>query len=347
MIGTTFKLGFDGTSVQRGLGKLASGMARGFGRIGIGAMERVGHRMTDLMGRLVMAIPETLRETGEWAGGMTDMATATGMSVEKLVLLEEKFRLAGVQAKESGAVMSRFALNLKTAGTEGGAAADALRTLGFKANAFMNVPLDEALEKIAKQINAGIDGGWLKNPEGVMSDLFGQRLGYQQLKLFRDYAAVSEQAANNVGKLAAAMGSGQAANLDRWSDALGRFENLKRSLASIAMDEFFKISGGPGSADSFFDTFDPEKLRPKIAGLMEGVRNALKDPVAFFGDSLRAAGREIGKGITESISVKSFLPSLIKPKTDKDKTEDVAEELKRQTPILKGIMTNSMRATFN
>lgn len=343
MIGTTFKLGFDGTSVSRGLGRITSTIGRGLGRIGIGALERAGHRVTDLMGRLVMAIPDTIKETADWAGGLTDMATATGMSVKDLVILEEKFRLAGVSAKESGAVMSRFALNLQTAATEGGAAAEALRELGFNGQSFVDVPLDEAFKQIAQWIPTA------KNAEKIMGDLFGQKLGYQQLKLFRDWDAVTAQAINNVGKLAEAMDKGQAASLDRWADSLGRFENFKRSLATIALDEWFKLSGGAGMTDKFFDEFDPESLRPKIAAMMETVKSMFSDPSKFFGDAFRNLGKSIGDGIKDSlrgsISVKDLFFS--KPKEGGKTTDsETANELKKQTALLRRISTQENVATF-
>jgi hypothetical protein len=353
MIGTTFKLGFDGSSVSRGLGRITGGMMRGFGRIGVGALERVGHRVTDLMGRIVLAIPQTLKETADWAGGLTDMATATGMSVEELVILEEKFRLAGVSAKESGAVVSRFALNLKTAATEGGAAVEALRAIGFDGQFIKGKSLGEAFDQIAKTL--AIMGPELDNVEGIMSDLFGAKLGYQQLKLFMDFAAVTKQAENNVGKLAVALGSGQAAALDKWSDAMGRFENFKRSLSTIALDEIFNITGGGDGINSLFDTLDPEKFRPKIRQLSKELRNTF----LFFregggmGEMLVDFGKLIGKGITDSIK-ESFqggfsLKNLFMPGAARGNPKNEAPELpelKKQTVLLQQIRDESNTARF-
>jgi hypothetical protein len=347
MIGTTFKLGFDSTSVSRGLGGLTRSLRTGLGRIGVGALERIGHRVTDLMGRIVMAVPEALKETADWAGGMTDMATATGMSVQELILLEEKFRLAGVSAKESGAVVSRFALNLKTARTEGGAAKDALNQLGFYATDFKDLSLDESFQKIGQRVQEMAPH--LDNVEGIMADLFGAKIGYQQLKLFKDWAAVSAQAENNVGKLANAMNNGQAANLDRWSDALGRFENFKRSLASMALDEYFRISGGPGSVDRMFNFLDPEKIRPKIQEIMNLLGRNLEvflnqDIGASFGDLFKNIGRSIGEGIAESISLKNLVPGWLggnKPPTTTSASSPLPE-LQKHTALLQQIRDKSV-----
>jgi len=355
MIGTTFKLGFDGTSVSRGLGNLTRGLGRGFGKIATGAMERVGHRMTDLMGRIVMAVPEAIKDTADWAGSLTDMSTATGMSIEELVLLEEKFRLAGVSAKESGAVVSRFAMNLKEAATEGGPAAEALRTLGFDGQFIKGKNLGEAFEIIAKRIAAV--GGSLGNLEGIMADLFGAKLGYQQLKLFNDFAAVTKQAENNVGSLAKAMGKGAAADLDRWGDALGRFENFKRSITSIGIEEFMRFTGGPGGPDRMFNLLDPEKVRPKIQEIFNTLGRNLEvfmsqDFGKSFGDIFRNIGKELGEGIKESfkgtISGKGLLKGLFSFNTPTVGTQEnpALPELRRHTTLLQQIRDESTTARF-
>ncbi|MFO0201820.1 MAG: hypothetical protein ACK528_01680 [Alphaproteobacteria bacterium] len=354
MIGTTFKLGFDGTSVSRGLGNLTRGIGKGLGRIGIGAMERVGHKMTDLLGRMAMAIPDAIKETADWAGSLTDMSTATGMSISDLVVLEEKFRMAGVSAKESGAVVSRFAMNLKQAATEGGPAVDALRKLGFDGQFIVGKDIGEAFDILAQRL--AIVAPTLDNVEGIMADLFGAKLGYQQLKLFQDYAAVTKQAENNVKGLKKAMGDdGGAARLDQWGDALGRFENFKRGLVSIGMEEFFNFSGGPGGPDAFFDKFDPEKLRPKIQEISRLIRNTF----TYFreGDGLsgiisdigKQLGKSIADGLKESFSGGFGLKDLIFPgkKSDPSTTQNnITPELQKHTTLLTQIRDESGVSRF-
>lgn len=355
MIGTTFKLGYDGTSVSRGLGKLTSSLGRGLGRIGVGALERVGHRVTDLMGRIVMAIPETLKETADWAGGLTDMSTATEVSVRDLVLLEEKFRLAGVSAKESGAIVNRFAANIQEAAENGGPAADALKKMGIYAHDFAKLPLDEQFKTI-------VQGLADMNPQesaSIMADIFGGKLGYQQLKLFKDWAAVSAQAENNVGKLADKMNE-DAAGLDRWSDALGRFENFKRSLASIFLDSLIGMTGGAGGVDRLFDWLDPEKLRPAIERLGNFIgRNLeaiLDDSISTdIGDIFTNIGKKLGDGIVESLksslggslSLKDLLLGGIgAPSAPIASTDAALTEMQRQTALLREISRQEPVAAF-
>jgi hypothetical protein len=356
MIGTTFKLGFDGSSVSRGLGNLTRGIGKGLGRIGIGAMERVGHKMTDLMGRIVMAVPDAVKETADWAGSLIDMSNATGMSISDLVILEEKFRLAGVSAAESGLVVSKFAKNLKEAASEGGPAADALRSLGFDGQFGVGKTLMESFDQVMERISR-MDPA-VHNLEGIMSDLFGAKLGYQMLKLFRDAEAVTKQAENNVKGIAKTMGDGGASKLDKWGEAMGRFENFKRSLISIGMEEFFNVGGGPGGPDAFFDKFDPEKLRPKIQEISRMLQNTftyfregagLSGIIKDIGNSI---GRSIAEGLNESFQgtplgkAFKYLGGGGNKSDPSTAQNDLLPELKRANTTLTQIRDESSVARF-
>ena len=79
MIGSTVKLGFDATAVQRGLGGLGGLFGRIGRQIGIGGLRQAGAQVTDLMGRIAMAAPMAMKEMMDWAGNMTDMSAQTGI----------------------------------------------------------------------------------------------------------------------------------------------------------------------------------------------------------------------------------------------------------------------------
>lgn len=348
MIGTTFKLGFDGTSVSRGLGRVTGMLSKGMNAIGRGGLERVGHGVTDLMGRIVMAVPEALKSTADWAGNMTDMSMQTGVSIEKLVLMEEKLRLAGASASDTSRIISNLANNLHTAATDGGPATDALNKLGLKARDFVGIPIDEAFEKIGRTVAdlgpefAGLDS--------IMADIFGAKMGYKLIRFFKDFDGSTRQAENNVGKLGGSLNNGLAADLDKFSDAMGRFENFKRSLASMALGEMFRVTGGAGGVDSLFDSLDPEKLRPKIQELMSMLgRNTevflSQDLSKSLGEVFKNLGRSIGEGFKESFNPKSFLPKWMggdSASTGGAPGGDTASLLKDSNQLLKEIRDKSV-----
>lgn len=335
MIGTTFKLGFDGSSVSKGLGTVTRQLGRFGKEVGIGMARQVGARVTDLMGRIVTAIPESLKETTDWAGNIMDMANATGTSVEKLVLLEEQFRLSGVAAADSAAMMSKMAANIQDAANNGGPAADALAKIGLNAQELKGMALDKQFEAIGNAL-AALNGTTkttvkftdpfgpkfgeqiienthrLENMESITADIFGGKMGYKLLRLFNDYGASVAQAKNNVGDLATALNQGGAAAIDTWGDALGRFETFKRSLGTIAIGEIMRATGGAGGVDRMFNFLNPEKIRPQIESLVSTLGRNLEvllsqDLTTSLGDFMKNLGREFGKGIRDSFSIKDLL----------------------------------------
>jgi len=353
MIGATFRLGFDSTQVSRGLGSLTRSLSRSIGGISAaaGPLGIAAGAITGLLGGVAAAAAPAIKDVSEWAGNLTDMSNATGMSIEELVILEEKFRLAGVSAAESGIVVSKFAKNLKDAASEGGPAAEALRELGFDGQFIVGKSIGEAFDIIAQKI-ATLDPK-VDNLEGIMSDLFGAKLGYQQLKLFRDYAAVTKQAKNNVGSLAKSMNSG-AGPIDQWGDALGRIETFKRSLVTIGMDEFFKLGGGPGGPDKFFDTFDPEKLRPKMREIGESLHGMIKSftegdgsITKWFNDIGKSIGKSIGEGIKDSgFSIKDLLFPKRGTSGGPQTSNEILPELQKHTSVLTQIRNESAVSRF-
>ena len=369
MLGTTFRLGFDGTSIARGLGNASNLLGR-FGRqVGIGMARQVGAKVTDMMGKIVMAIPEALTETADWAGSMQDMSTQTGVSVEKLVLLEEQLRLSGAGAKDASVIMSKMAANIQDAANNGGGAADALAKIGLSAKELKGMGIDQQFHTIGKrlaELNATTKTSIkfndpfskqfgetiiettekLEDMESITADIFGAKMGLKLLRFFNDYDASVAQATNNVAALAKHMGGGGAAAMDTWSDALGRFETFKRSLASIALDEMFRVTGGPGSVDKMFDFLDPEKLRPRISEAMNMLGRSLEvflsqDLSSSFSDVFKNIGRELGKGFRESFSIKDLL-GIGAPSGggSKSSSSDVSALIKESNNLLAAIREN-------
>jgi hypothetical protein len=318
MIGTTVKVGFDSTAVGRGMSNMGRMLGRGLGRIGIGAMERVGHRVTDLMGRIVMAIPDALRETTDWAGNMTDMSAQTGMSVESLVVLEEKLRLAGASANDTSRIISTLNSRVHEAATENGSAAEAMRKLGINIQDIAGATPEQAFNMIGQQVaSLGNDFQGLEN---IMGDLFGARMGFKLIRFFKTYDESTARAQKSTGQFGKVLNNGLAMQMDEFSDALGRATNLKRQLASIVLDEMFRVTGGSGGVDKIFDFLDPEKIRPKVTELFNMIGRNLEvfmsqDISASFGDIFRNIGKQLGEGIKESFGDSMSLKGILGFKT--------------------------------
>jgi hypothetical protein len=344
-IGTTLKVGFDAAAVRKGfsgLGGMFGGVMRGFRQAGIGAARQVGARMTDMLGRVLMAVPQGIKETLDWAAGLTDMSAKTGVSVEKLVLMEEALRLAGAAVPDTARMISTFADNLGEATRETGAAQDAIHKLGFKVSEFKGMAIDEAFEKIARR--AG-DMSWgMGEMEATMADLFGARMGMQMLGFFRDFDGSMRQAANNVGPFANRLG-GTATGYDKMSDALGRFKMRWRETMSIVIDETVNMFGDDW-VDQMFDFLAPEKIRSLISNVKDGLKEISSGD--FWKGLMNDLGRAIGDGIKASIgdtfSLKGLVPSWMGGRDATSSTgnnDKTIARMDRQIQLLQTIATKT------
>jgi hypothetical protein len=318
MIGTTVKIGFDSSAVGRGMANMGRMLSKGLGRIGTGAAERVGHQMTDLMGRIVMAIPDALRETADWAGNMTDMSTQTGMSVESLVVLEEKLRLAGASANDTSRIISTLNSRVHEATTENGAAAEAMRALGINIQDIAGASPERAFTMIGQRV-AEL-GPEFKGLENIMGDLFGARMGFKLIRFFKTYDESTARAEKTAGMFGKALTGGLAGEMDEFGDALGRMTIMKRQLSSIVLGEMFRVTGGSGGVDKMFDFFDPEKIRPKVTELFNLIGRNLEvfmsqDISKSFGDIFRNIGKQLGEGIKESFGDSMNIKGILGFKT--------------------------------
>lgn len=300
-IGTTVKIGFDASQVKAGFSALTgmfNGAMRGFRQVGIGAARQVGAQVTDLLGKVIMAIPQGIKETADWAGNLTDMSTQTGVAVSKLVLMEEALRLAGASAADTSRIISVLADNLNEARMAEGPAREALNKLGFLAEDFANVPIDKAFEMIGKRA-AQLPKDF-RGLEGIMADLFGARMGYKLIRFFKDFEGGMAQAENNVGDFARRLDA-TAGGYDQMSDALGRFQMRWRETMSIIIDQGTGVFGTDW-VDAMFDALSPEKVRQSLVFIREEIAGMFKGD--GFSGLFKSAGRAIGEGIMESVGDK-------------------------------------------
>ena len=101
-INTTVKVGFDGTAVKSGLKNIGGMFGKFSKEVGIGATRKVGELGTDLLGKTLSFFAETPAMFMDYAGDLKDLSTLTDVSVNKLQILQEAFRLAGVDSIDAG-----------------------------------------------------------------------------------------------------------------------------------------------------------------------------------------------------------------------------------------------------
>lgn len=305
-IGTTVKVGFDATAVRAGFGALQgmfSGAMRGIRQVGIGAARQVGARATDLLGRILMAVPEGIRDALEYGDELNDLSANTGVAVGKLIELQEALRLGGAEFRDTNKVLAKFKQNLDEAKEGAGPAREALHKLGLRMTDIKELSLEQAFEKIGRQI--GSLPADMVGLEDAMSELFGFAAGAKLRGFFRNYDENIERARKNTASFAESMGN-SAGSYGKMNDAIGRFQMRWIQTMGIVIDEARALFGDDW-IDELFDFMDPAKVRAFLSQIKAGATEMFD---YFAGGGFKSMFRDFGKMIGEGImeSLKQFNP---------------------------------------
>jgi len=332
MIGTKVKVGWDASTVQRGMKGLLGMMGRGFGAVARGGLERIGHRMTDLMGRIIAAAPAAIKDLADYGSELSDLSAALEIPVDRLMELQEAMRLggAGVDALRMFATMAK---NIEQANAEGGDLAKALQEIGLRTDKMAALKPDEQFRAIAEAIQQSeLPVGKLID---VLSDVFGGRVGIKMLNLFREFKTTMPRAQNNARGFAKWMML-SASGLDEMSDALGRWEMFRRGMASIVVGGFMDAFG-TGGIDRMFDRLDPTGIRnwfsKAFTSSVRWVTSEMQLAKSMgLGAYLNMRSREFGKWLMEKLTAgMNFLATEIEILTDsiRGKGFGIGEEVGR------------------
>lgn len=291
----------DTSAVTRGLSKISRGFGAFSKQAAIGATRRVGEKLTDLAGRLVMAVPGAIKDTANFVSNLSDLERKTGMSAQQLVVLGEKMRLAGVETTDVSDSISNLAEKLYEAQTEGGTVKKALNDLGFSAQEFKNKNLDESFEMIGRKVET-LSDDQLPKMTWALAQIFGGDVGMEMVKMFRNYDEFVSEATHNTKGLNEQLGKeGVVGRVDDMSKAMGRFQNFRMRLGLGLIDTMEKIFD-VGFMDKFFDFLNNDVV-PVVLNIAETFGNFVKemresgDPLKVIAESLKNLGTMIGEAI--------------------------------------------------
>jgi hypothetical protein len=351
MIGSTVKLGFDATAVQKGLGGLGGLFGRIGRQIGIGGLRQAGAQVTDLMGRIILAVPQAGKEMLDWVGNLNDMSMQTGISVDRLMLMEEALRMTGASAADTSRIMSTFKDNLYEASQGSEAQKAALNKLGFGASDLKHMNIDEAFYAIGKVVSEL--GPEFEGLEGVMADLFGARMGYKMIRFFKDFDGSMAKAKSNISSFGG-MSQDAFEGFDKIGEYLERWTMTRRSLLAGFFEGAVGGTGIKGAASGIDAMFD------KLNGMSDKMREFGKvfrtsiEYVAQTGfgnvlsDMFKGLGKSIGEGIAESIkesiSPKGFIQSM--NPFGSNKSDTLLKENQKQTAVLTLIQRDGITAKY-
>lgn len=275
----------DSSAVKRGLSSIRAGFSRlgGVVRTIGGAMRRAFLPAAAAAGALAIAFKRVADEGSE----LSDMAVQTGVSVEKLVLMQETLRRAGAKL-DTSRMLSTLASSLKEARFEAGPAREALDDLGISIADISGRPLDEQFMMILERIRDA--GDQVQNLEGAMEDLFGARMGFGLLRLARDLDVNMEKAKESAKSYAEFMEE-NATTLDTTADELGRLGMIMKAtigklLINLPWDKINKFLEGLNDID--------------LSGPVEAIMSFFRE------EKWKTIAQDLGKAIAEGI--KSQLP---------------------------------------
>ena len=276
----------DSSAVKRGLSSIRAGFSRlgGVVRTIGGAMRRAFLPAAAAAGALAIAFKRVADEGSE----LSDMAVQTGVSVEKLVVMQEALRRAGAPISDSSRMLSMRASNIKEARFEAGPAREALDDLGISIADISGRPLDEQFMMILERIRDA--GDQVQNLEGAMEGLFGARMGFGILRLAKDLDVNMEKAKESAKSYAKFMGE-NATTLDTTADELGRLGMIMKAsigklLINLPWDKINKFLEGLSDID--------------LSGPVEAIMSFFRE------EKWKTIAQDLGKAIAEGI--KSQLP---------------------------------------
>ena len=198
MIGETIKLGFDGTSVKRGLtgimggfNKLGRGIGRATRQVGIGAARRMGSDLFGVMLQTLKAIPNEIDNLSKLNKEMITMGMSTGIAADNYLALREAIaKTTGLDPDEAVDFIRDVSERLGEAATDPNSTpAQGLAALGFSPSEMRslatNTPLEQ-LEKISDAFKRTKESSGAANAMFQINEVLGE-IGKKMIPLFLNW----------------------------------------------------------------------------------------------------------------------------------------------------------------
>jgi hypothetical protein len=254
----------DTSQVDSSISKIKGGIGTiGTAAKGLGASLKTAFAPLLALGAALGAI-SAAKGVIDLGGDLDDLSTSTGIAVDKLVVLQNAFELAGL----SGDLVGKAVLGLNNkleAPTP--KIIDTLSKLGLSFQSIENLSMEERFTVVSKAIGGLADQN---DRAAASSALFGGALGRGLLPLFVGGASAIDDATRNVGRLGQTM-----------SENAPAFAKIGDALDSVAVKskQFFAALIG-ANADKLVEIAD-----------------------AFMGIDLTKAGEQVGQMLNTFIQI--------------------------------------------
>lgn len=335
-IGTTLKVGFDGTAVKKGFSMLGAT----FRNVGKGMAMGAGALMSKSLVDLAIKAATGVDQLADFAGEAEDTALQVKSTTAEIIKLDRALDLAGSEVK-AGRMLSTLRDNIYDAANGGEELQKAFRDIGLQSKDFAGKTTIEQFNLIGEAVaEMGDDAGKVENS---LEKIFGAKMSMQLLKLFRNQD-VFNQAGEEMGMFAQNV-ENSAQRLGKAQDQFKRLPYLWRGL-NLAI--FNAISGDGSTVKKLMDGMQRAIDTGDFSKLTYTLKAELAKAIEVLGDSeiwkgierkFKDLGRLIGEGIGEAILPKmpSFnLPSLFGSKGQTSMI-DPTKEIMRTNSILERI----------
>jgi hypothetical protein len=317
MIGTKVVVGYDQNAVVKGLKGTEGLFKNAFKQIGIGAARQVGYGITNMLGKIASALPTVTVNALNFGESLFEMSEQTGISIGKLLELQEALRMSGVDMSDPAKAISTFSKNLFEA-TQGPGVRDLLEKLFGKsdiARELYKMKPDEAIYKITEKVGDALRSGLMK--EGEASNIFtglfpAKQGGFDFVKFAKNYSESMAQARQHMASQIP-LWERLAKRADAFNDALGRGKNAANALGGIILERIINITEKGGGLDKLFDFFDPMKQESNINALFDMIEARIRelangDIKVMFSNISRDLGKAFGEGVRSEMN--PFKPAM-------------------------------------
>lgn len=373
MIGTTLKVGFDASKVDRGLGGL-TGKMRGIGKtmsratrqVGIGMARQAGVTVFGAVIKALRTIPDEIQNLSQLSKEMTALGIATKVSNKEFLALRHSIaKVTGKDADEASDFLRDVSERLGEVITEPlSTPGKALHSLGLFGSDLKGKDISEQINMIGDAYIRFEKINGTEKSMFIINELLGE-VGKTMVPLFKDFNGVMADSRKETAGLAEGLKSMKGELKGIGEIKLG----ISTKISELALGVLKGLNAGginSGGIAGWINNLDVSPLSEKISktiggiakdiesqGLWEYLKTKLEELGRFLGkviadgmkDSFGIGGGGImgifGKGMNNKdaipgVDVKGFLDK-INPFSKSGGTKMMEKQLQDQTRILERI----------
>jgi len=307
-IGTSVKVGFDGSEVKKGFG----GISGAFKSIGKGMAIGAGAMMSKSLLDLGLKLATGIDQLADFAGAAQDTALQVGSTTTEIMELDRALELAGTNLGDSGTILLKMKDSIYEMSHDGQDLQKSFGALGLTFADLKGKTVMEQFRTIGDAMKSMGENS--DDADKAINDIFGNKIYKGLLKLFKNQDVFAQansetkKLSNNIEQIQDDLGATQ--------DQFQRIPYLWRSL-NAAIVKTMGINGNFWK--NLFDGFDKELnegdfsklgylLKSEFAKALEVIAGI--GALDIFKNFFRDIGKYIGEGISSALPKLPSLPSL-------------------------------------